>query len=168
VILAKQNSLKPDPNPRDIGCDVGCSAGESFEVCVLSGTEGHLRVGAMICADREFPEPATQLMRNGAELIIVPNACTWDEVRTAGLKTRAFENLTAVAMANYPKPIANGQSQAYTCVPWEDGRAKEMLIASAGEQEEVLLATIDIDEIRAFRDLESWRMNYRRRGPHTP
>lgn len=28
----------------------------------------------MICADREFPELATQLMLNGAELIVVPNA----------------------------------------------------------------------------------------------
>jgi len=34
----------------------------------------------MICADREFPEPATQLMLNGAELIIVPNDCDWDVV----------------------------------------------------------------------------------------
>ncbi len=28
---------------------------------------------------------------NGAELVIVPNACTWDEIRAAGLKTRALK-----------------------------------------------------------------------------
>jgi predicted amidohydrolase len=155
---------KPDPDPNEIGCDIGCSPGESFDVCVLSGAEGRLGVGAMICADREFPEPATQLMRNGAELIIVPNACAWDEIRTAGLKTRAFENLVGVAMANYPKPIANGQSQAYTCVPWKNGKVQEMRIALAGEEEEIMLATFDIDEIRAFRDVESWRMDYRCHG----
>jgi predicted amidohydrolase len=76
--------LKSDPNPGEIGCDVNCSPGDSFDVCVLSGAEGDVRVGAMICADREFPEPAGQLMRNGAEIIVVPNACTWDDVRTAG------------------------------------------------------------------------------------
>lgn len=156
--------LKSDPNFHDIGCDVNCSPGESFNVCTLSGAEGEVRIGAMICADREFPEPATQLMRNGAELIVVPNACEWDDIRTAGLKTRAFENLVGVAMANYPAPMNNGTSQAYTCVAWKDGKPNETLIAKAGEQEEILLASFDLDEIRAFRNTESWRMDYRRYG----
>lgn len=157
--------LKPDHDPADIGCDVNCSPGKSFEVCVLNGAEGEVRVGAMICADREFPEPAHQLMRNGAELIVVPNACSWDDVRTACLKTRAFENLVGVAMSNYPTPVNNGESQAYTCVPWKDGTARQMLMAKADGQEQILLASFDVDEIRAFRNLESWRMEYRRHGP---
>jgi predicted amidohydrolase len=148
--------LKHDPNPKDIGCDVNCSPGESFEVCVLDGAEGEVRVGAMICADREFPEPAHQLMRNGAELIVVPNACSWDDVRAAGLRTRAFENLVGVAMVNYPMPLNNGESQAYTCVPWKDGKPTQMLVAKADEQEQILLATFDVDEIRTFRNSESW------------
>jgi len=158
--------LKPDSNPDDIGCDVNCSPGESFEVCVLNGAEGEVRVGAMICADREFPEPAHQLMRNGAELIVIPSACSCDDVRTACLKTRAFENLVGVAMANYPTPVNNGESQAYTCVPWKDGTAKQMLVAKADEQEQILLASFDIDEICAFRHAESWRMEYRRHEAH--
>lgn len=158
--------LKPDPNPDDIGCDVNCSPGESFEVCVLNGAEGEVRVGAMICADREFPEPAHQLMRNGAELIVVPSACSCDDVRTACLKTRAFENLVGVAMANYPTPVNNGESQAYTCVPWKDGTAKQMLLAKADEQEQILLASFDVDEICAFRHAELWRMKYRRHEAH--
>ena len=157
--------LKPGSNTHDIGCDVNCSPGESFNVCTLSGAEGEVEVGAMICADREFPEPATELMLNGAELIVVPNACDWDDIRTAGLKTRAFENLVGVAMANYPAPVNNGGSQAYTCVPWKDGKAKQMLIAKADEQEHVLLAGFDIDEIRSFRKTESWRMDYRLHQP---
>lgn len=157
--------LKPDPNPADVGCDVNCSPGQTFDVCVLNGAEGEVRVGAMICADREFPEPAHQLMRNGAELIVVPNACSWDDVRTACLKTRAFENLVGVAMANYPTPLNNGESQAYTCAPWKDGRPRQMLIAKAGEQEQILLASFDVGEIRSFRSLESWRMEYQRHGP---
>lgn len=63
--------LKPNPKVAEMGCDVNCSPGESFNVCTLTGAEGEVKVGAMICADREFPEAATQLMRNGAELIVV-------------------------------------------------------------------------------------------------
>lgn len=157
--------LKPQLDPGAIGCDVGCSRGDSFDVCALDGAEGEVRVGAMICADREFPEPAQELMRNGAELIVVPNACDWDDVRTAGLKTRAFENLVGVAMVNYPAPLNNGRSQAYTCVPWKDGHARSMLVAEAGEREQTLLAAFDVDEIRSFREAESWRLEYRRHGP---
>jgi len=98
-------------------------------------------------------------------IVVVPNACTWDDIRTAGLKTRAFENLVGVAMANYPTPMNNGESQACTCVPWENGKAKEMLIAKAGEQEQILLASFDAEEIRAFRNFKSWRMAYRRHEP---
>jgi predicted amidohydrolase len=152
--------LKPNPNIAEIGCDVNCSPGESFPVCTLVRAGGEVRVGAMICADREFPEAATQLMLNGAELIVVPNACTWDDIRTAGLKTRAFENLVGVAMANYPG-ARFGSSQAHTCVVWKGGKPQNTLIASAGDHEKVLLATFDIDDIRSFRKAESWRLDYR-------
>ena len=36
---------------------------------------GEVKVGAMICYDREFPESARIMMLKGAELILVPNAC---------------------------------------------------------------------------------------------
>jgi len=159
--FGKDELQKPNPNTDDIGCDVNCSPGESFDVSTLKGAEGEVTVGAMICADREFPEAATQLMLKGTELIIVPNACTWDEIRTAGLRTRAFENLAGVAMANYPGSN-RGSSQAHTCVAWRAGRSVDTLIAKAGEQEQILLATFDIDDIRAFRKTESWRMDYRK------
>ena len=156
--------LKSDPDPAKIGCDVNCSPGYSFDVCTLTSAEGDIKVGAMICADREFPEAATQLMLNGAELIVIPNACTWDDIRTAGLKTRAFENLVGVAMVNYPGQ-RSGSSQAHTCVAWdENGRPQNTLIASADNQEQLLLATFDLDAMRTFRRMESWRFDYRQRG----
>jgi predicted amidohydrolase len=159
--FGKDELQKPNPSKNDIGCDVNCSPGESFGVCKLESAEGRVTVGAMICADREFPEAATQLMLNGAELVVVLNACTWDEIRTAGLKTRAFENLVGMAMANYPGPN-RGNSQAQSCVAWRAGRSVDTLIAKAGEQEQILLATFDIDDIRAFRKTELWRMDYRK------
>jgi len=152
---------KPNPKTDDIGCDVNCSPGESFDVCTLENAEGHVAVGAMICADREFPEAATQLMLHGAELVVVPNACSWDEIRTAGLKTRAFENLAGIGLTNYPG-LNRGGSQAHSCVAWRAGQSVDTLIAKAGEQEQILLATFDVDDIRAFRKTESWRMDYRK------
>jgi len=150
-----------EPNAASLGCDLLCSPGESFPVATLNTNEGEVKVGAMICADREFPEPATQLMRNGAELIIIPNSCTWDEIRTAGLKTRAVENLVGVAMTNYPAPQNNGTSQAHTCVAWKNNEMAETLVARAAEKEEILLARFDLDALRAFRKQEQWRLNYR-------
>ena len=118
----------------------------------------------MICADREFPEPATQLMLNGAELVVIPNAYTWDDLRSAFLQTRAFENLIGVAMTNYPG-LRFGCSQAHTCVAWtEDGRPRNTLVSIASDDEEVLLTTFDVNEIRAFRRTEAWRMEHRRRA----
>lgn len=152
---------KASPSAPDVGCDVNCSPGERFDVCALEGAEGQVTVGAMICADREFPEAATQLMLHGAELVVVPNASTWDEIRTAGLKTRAFENFVGVAMANYPGRN-KGSSQAHSCVAWRAGRSVDTLIAKAGEQEQILLAAFDMDDIRAFRKAETWRMDYRK------
>jgi hypothetical protein len=86
-------------------------------------------------------EAATQLMLNGAEFVIVPNACTWDETRTAGLRTRAFENLVGIAMTNYPG-LNKGSSQGHSCVAWRAGQSVDTLIAKAGEQEQTLLATL--------------------------
>lgn len=155
--------FEPGDGDNEIGCDVHCSAGDSFPVCTLTGAQGEVRLGAMICADREFPEPASRLMFNGAELIVVPNACDWDEMHSAGLLTRAVENLVGIAMVNYPRPLNNGYSRAYTCVAWKDGKAQNPLIASAGEQEELLIAEFDVDAVRKFRLAEAWRLNHRNR-----
>lgn len=140
--FGKDELEKANPCGANIGCDVNCSPGETFDVCTLEGSNGQVSVGVMICADREFPEAATALMLNGAELVIVPNACTWDEIRAAGLKTRAFENLLGIAMANYPGP-GSGSSQAHSCVAWRAGHAVDTLIVQTGEQEQVLLASFN-------------------------
>jgi predicted amidohydrolase len=159
--FGKDELQRPNPSADDIGCDVNCSPGETFDVCTLENADGRVTVGAMICADREFPEAATQLMLHGAEIVVVPNACNWDEIRTAGLKTRAFENLVGMAMTNYPG-LNRGNSQAHSCVAWRSGESVDTLIAKAGKQEEILLAAFDVDDIRAFRKTESWRMDYRK------
>jgi len=146
--------------------DVECALtpGESFPVCALDTEQGDVRVGFMICFDREFPEAARILMLGGAELILTPNACTLDEHRIGQFKARAFENMVGVAMTNYAAPQNNGHSVAYDAVayPVSDGDARDTLIIEAGEREDVYLATFDLDEIRAYRERESWGNAYRR------
>ena len=83
-------------------CDFSMEAllenGEDFPVCEFDG----IKIGLMICFDREFPESARILMLNGAEIILVPNACDMNPARLSQLSTRAMENMVGVAMANYP------------------------------------------------------------------
>ncbi len=60
--------------------------GEDFYVCALDTACGEVKVGAMICYDREFPESARVLMLKGAELILVPNACPMEINRLSQLR----------------------------------------------------------------------------------
>ena len=71
--------------------------GDDFPVAALDTACGEVKVGGMICYDREFPESARILMLNGAELILVPNACPMEINRLAQLRSRAYENMLAIA-----------------------------------------------------------------------
>lgn len=156
---------KDSPDYDQVGVDHNITAGTTFDVCILTGKEGEVKAGALICADREFPEAATELMLKGAELIIVPNACTLDEIRICQFKTRALDNLLGIALTNYPAPKNNGHSIAFHPAAWDPkGNSKDTLIIEAGEEEGIFLAEFDMDQIRDFRKMESWRMNYRRNG----
>lgn len=88
------------------------SEGTDFYVADLDLNEGTVKIGSMICFDREFPESARILMLKGAELILAPNACPMEINRLSALRTRAYENMVAVATCNYPEghPDCNGRS----------------------------------------------------------
>ena len=51
------------------------SGGDDFFVADLDLGRDTVKIGSMICFDREFPESARILMLKGAELILAPNAC---------------------------------------------------------------------------------------------
>lgn len=150
-------------NYDNTGCDYNFTPGTNFNVCTLTGDYGDVKLGAMICADREFPEAATQLMLKGAEIIIVPNDCEFDEIRKCQLKARAFENFAGIAMTNYPTPKNNGHSIAFHPAAWNSkGQSQDTLILEAGEEEGIFLAEFDLDQIRNFKKMESWRVDYRK------
>ncbi len=143
--------------------------GIRFPVVDLDTAAGSVRVGALICYDREFPEVARLLMLDGAELVLVPNACAIDDNRMAQLRTRSFENMFAVVMANYGEPQHNGRSVAFDgIVNDENGDPRDPMIVEACEAAGVVSADIDLDQLRAYRAREVWGPNYRRPDLYGP
>jgi N-carbamoylputrescine amidase len=143
--------------------EAACTPGDDFPVCSLDTAAGNVQVGAMICYDREFPESARLLMLNGAEIILTPNACDLEINRLAQFRTRAFENMTGVAMANYAAPQQNGQSVAYDGMAFDDnGQARDMTLVHADDSEGVFLAVFDIAKLRTYREFETMGNAFRK------
>lgn len=81
--------------------EIAVPAGDDFYTADLDTENGIVRIGAMICYDREFPESARLLMLKGAEIPLVPNACPMEINRLAQLRARAFENMVGIATVRY-------------------------------------------------------------------
>jgi predicted amidohydrolase len=158
----------------DFGMEAAVAPGDGFLIGDLELEQGSVRVGVMICYDREFPEAARVLMLAGAEVILTPNACALTDDRVGQFRARAFENMVGVAMANYAaaqQPVCspndcNGRSVAYSGICFEpDGSARDQTLVEAGTEEGIYLATFNLDELRAWRQQETWGDAYRK--PHT-
>ena len=139
--------------------------GEDFYVATLDTACGEVKVGAMICYDREFPESARILMLKGAELILVPNACPMEINRLSQLRGRAYENMIAIATCNYPKtvPDCNGGSSVFDGVAYlpELTGSRDTCILQAGEQEDIYMAELDLKQLRNYRKKEVHGNAYR-------
>jgi predicted amidohydrolase len=142
--------------------------GADFPVCELDYKRGKVKLGAMICFDREFPESARLLMLKGAEIILVPNACEIDLNRKAQLRARAFENMTGIALANYAGLPHGGHSLAFDGIAYTsavgeiDGSPRDMLLLEAGQKEGVYMAEFDLAALRRYRNTEVWGNAFRR------
>lgn len=151
-------------------CDFGeervLTAGDCFPVSELDTAEGKLKVGVMICYDREFPESARILMLEGAELILVPNACPMEINRLSQLRGRAYENMCAIATANYPKgqPDCNGHSTVFDGVAYLPGEEapRDTCLLEAPAEEGLYLAELDLALLREYRRSEVHGNAYRR------
>jgi predicted amidohydrolase len=136
--------------------------GEDFYVAGLDTAAGPVKVGAMICFDREFPESARVLMLKGAEIILTPNACDIEVNRLAQFRTRAYENMLGVALANYPAPQENGHSCAFDGIAFNEKGPRETCLVEAGESEGIFMAEFDLALLRAYRADEIWGNAYRK------
>lgn len=151
-------------------CDFGdehvLTAGDNFYVACLDTAGGIVKIGAMICYDREFPESARLLMLKGAEIILVPNACPMEINRLAQLRARAYENMVGIATCNYPSPYqgCNGHSTAFDGIAYSltSETSRDMLMLEAGEDEGIFVADFNIDELREYRSCEVHGNAYRR------
>ncbi len=142
----------------DFDVERNLTPGDDFYVEGLDTACGEVKVGAMICYDREFPESARILMLKGAELILVPNACPMEINRLSQLRARAYENMLAVATSNYPAPVpdCNGGSSVFdgvAYVPGLDG-SRDTCILQADEKEGIYLAELDLERLRRYRESE--------------
>lgn len=86
--------------------------GREFKICELDYGRGKVKLGTMICFDRDFPESARILMLQGSEIILVPNACYMSKIRLEQLKVRAYENMVGIVTVNYANH--GGKSSAYS------------------------------------------------------
>ncbi len=149
----------------DFDIESKLTAGDDFYVVDLDTEQGMVKVGAMICYDREFPESCRILMLKGAEIVLVPNACPMEINRILQLRARAFENMVGIATVNYPsgQPDCNGHSTAFDGIAYRPSEpaSRDMLIIEAGEREGIYLADFPVDELREYRSREVHGNAYR-------
>ena len=143
----------------DFADEKALEPGDAFKVCSFSG----VKIGIMICYDREYPESARILMLKGAEIILVPNDCESMKPRVQALSTRAYENMCGIAMAN-PNGRNAGNSCAFSPVCWdENGECTDntLLLADA-ETEGLFYAEFDMDQLRSYREREMMGNTFRK------
>jgi predicted amidohydrolase len=139
--------------------EVHTTPGDEFVVGELDTRLGPVKVGSMICYDREHPESARMNMLKGAEVILTPNACNLYPMLLNQFQVRAFENATVMAMANYAAEGLNSFN-GHSCVFGADGAQKLL----AGEDDGVYVAEINLEEMRVIREKTIYGNAFRR--PH--
>lgn len=135
--------------------------GENFYTAELEYKNGKVKLGSMICYDREFPESARILMLQGSEIIICPNACYMSKIRLDQLKVRAYENMCGIVTVNYAN--LGGKSSAFSPIVRDKNKQEldnELLIM--GDQESIGLVEFDLNDLREYRNREIWGNAYRK------
>ncbi len=106
------------------------------------------RLGVMICFEHAFPEVATALALEGAQILAIPSAVPFGYEYLLRLRTRARaqDNQVFVVAANLATDVFCGGSLVV------DPRGE--VLAEAGTREEVIRATIDLEAIDRERERE--------------
>ncbi|MBD5440697.1 MAG: carbon-nitrogen hydrolase family protein [Treponema sp.] len=154
----------------DFSDEARLSAGDDFYVAEIETGIGNVKIGSMICFDREFPESARILMLKGAEVVLAPNACPMEINRLAALRTRAYENMIAIATCNYPAghPDCNGHSSVFDGVAWlkDEKGSRDMCVLNAPGGEGIYIGKIDMKMLREYRATEVMGNAYRHPGKY--
>lgn len=135
--------------------------GTEFKTCELDYGRGKVKLGAMICFDRDFPESARILMLQGSEIIIVPNACYMSKIRLEQLKVRAYENMVGIVTVNYAN--LGGKSSVYSPIVRNINKHEldsELFIMN--DKEDIRIVQFNMSEIREYRSRETLGDAYRK------
>lgn len=135
--------------------------GTEFKTCELDYGRGKVKLGTMICFDRDFPESARILMLQGSELILVPNACYMSKIRLEQLKVRAYENMVGIVTVNYVNH--SGKSSAYSPIVSNISKHEldsELLVMN--DTEDIKIVQFNMSEIREYRSRETLGDAYRK------
>lgn len=138
--------------------------GTEFKTCELDYGRGKVKLGTMICFDRDFPESTRILMLQGSEIILVPNACYMSKIRLEQLKVRAYENMVCIVTVNYANH--GGKSSAYSPIVRNINKHElnnELLVMD--NKEDVKMVQFNMNEIREYRSRETLGDAYRK--PYT-
>src|SRR5689334_11022645 len=128
---------------------------------------GIAKIGVYICYDRHFPEGARALGLHGAEIVFNPSATVaglseylWKLEQPAHAVANGYF-VGAINRVGVEKPWAIGEfyGQSYFCDP----RGK-MLAVGSRDQDELVVADLDLDVIREVRN--TWQF-FRDRRPET-
>jgi beta-ureidopropionase len=113
-----------------------------------------VKLGLIICYDRNLPEPARCVALNGADLIFVPVATTkaalsrWELL----LRARAAENVTYIAAASRVGPDKGGAPEAvYIGESLIVNPRGEIIGHGSASEEDVVVAEIDLELLKAQR-----------------
>ncbi|KWN76906.1 carbon-nitrogen hydrolase family protein [Burkholderia ubonensis] len=128
--------------------DVGVfTPGDRFETCTWNG----MTVGMLICYDIEFPETARAVAALDADLLIVTNGNMdpFGPVHRRAITARAMENQMFALMVN-----RCGTGDGNLTFPGESAIVDPFgeIVASAGAEETLLRARIDLTQLEASRE----------------
>ena len=125
----------------------------------------YAKIGIYICYDRHFPECARVLALNGAEILFNPSATTTG-------KSQYLWELEQPAQAVANGVFIGANNRVGIEKPWEFGEfygssyfvnpKGELLVQGSADQDEVVIADLDLEEIRMVRD--GWQF-FRDRRP---
>lgn len=146
----------------DFKMEAFMKSGNDFPVSELEyQKDKKVKLGTMICFDRDFPESARALMLNGAEIILVPNACDMTPIRLDTLKVRAYENMIGVVTVNYANN--GGKSSAFSPIVRDENRNfLESTLLVLNEEEDIQVVSFDLEELRSYRQRETLGNAYRK------
>lgn len=119
-----------------------------------------MTISILICYEVEFPEAVRIAAARGAEFVVVPTALVdqWGVVAERVVPARAFENGVWLAYANHAGHENGLDYLGGSKIVAPDGRIE----ADAGPQEELIVATIDPQRVKAAQQRLPYLRDYKK------